>query len=190
MNAGQRRLARAAGLGQTSPMIRTCLLAFLLVLGLGGCGFHLREALQIPADLGVVRVTASDPYSALARSLERSLSQAGVDIVPAGTPGRTAVLAIQSERWASLPASIDEFGRAQEYALRYAVIFALTDANGDEVVPPQAVELSRDYVAVPSDQIGTQSEAELLGLELRREMNVAILRRIDAATRERRQAAQ
>jgi LPS-assembly lipoprotein len=190
VNAGQRRLARAAGLGQTSPMIRTCLLAFLLALGLAGCGFHLREALQIPADLGVVRVTASDPYSALARSLERSLDRAGVEVVGSGAPGRTAVLAIRSERWASIPLSIDQFGRAQEYTLRYAVVFALTDANGDEVVPQQAVELSRDYISLPTNQTGTESEAELLARELQREMTASILRRIDAATRERRQAAQ
>jgi len=184
------RLARFAGLGQTSPMIRTCLLALLLALGLGGCGFHLREALRVPADLGVVRVTASDPYSALARSLERSLGHAGVEVVAPGTPGRTAVLAIRSERWASLPASIDEFGRAQELTLRYAVVFALTDANGDEVVPQQAVELARDYISVPTDQTGTESEAELLAREMQREMTAAILRRIDAATRGRTQAAQ
>ncbi len=186
---GPRLLARAACLGQTSPMIRTCLLAALLALGLTGCGFHLREALQLPDDMGQVRVTARDPYSALAQSLSRSLGHAGVEVAERGTPGRLATLAIRSERWASLPLSIDQFGRAQEYTLRYAVVFALTDANGDEIVPQQAVELSRDYISVPTDQTGTDTEAELLGRELQREMTAAILRRIDAATRER-QAAQ
>lgn len=183
-------LARVSAVRQTSPMIRTCLLAALFALGLTGCGFHLREALQLPDDLGQVRVTARDPYSGLALSLERSLGHAGVQVAGKDTPGRLAVLAIRSERWASLPLSIDQFGRAQEYTLRYAVVFALTDANGDEIVPQQAVELSRDYISVPTDQTGTDSEAELLGRELQREMNAAILRRIDAATRERRQTAQ
>src|SRR5690606_17666446 len=183
-------LARAAALGQTSPMIRTCLLAVLLALGLAGCGFHLRDALQLPTDLGQVRVTARDPYSALSLSLQRSLAHAGVEVVEAGTPGRLAVLAIRPERWASLPLSLDQFGRAQEYTLRYAVVFALIDANGDEIVPQQAVELARDYISVPTDSTGTDTEAELLGRELQREMTAAILRRIDAATRERRQAVQ
>src|SRR5690606_36849428 len=173
-------LARAAALGQTSPMIRTCLLALLLALGLADCGFHLREALQLPPDLGKVRVTARDPYSALALSLQRSLGHAGVEVVEAGTPGRLAVLAIRSERWASLTLSHDQFGRAQEYTLRHAVGFALVDADGDEIVPQQAVELARDYISVPTDMTGTYTEAELLARELQREMTAAILRRIDS----------
>jgi LPS-assembly lipoprotein len=182
-------LARAAALRQTSPMIRTCLLAALFALGLAGCGFQLRQALQLPPDLGEVRITARDPYSPLVHSLSRSLEHAGVQVAEEGTRGRLATLAIRSERWASLPLSLDEFGRAQEYTLRYAVVFALIDASGDEIVPQQAVELSRDYISVPNDPTGTDTEAELLGRELQREMNAAILRRIDAATRERRQAA-
>ncbi|HEU4812999.1 MAG TPA: hypothetical protein VFS99_02050, partial [Xanthomonadaceae bacterium] len=49
----------------------------LLVLVLSGCGFHLRNALVLPADLGPVRVEADDPYSPLADSLERALERAG-----------------------------------------------------------------------------------------------------------------
>ena len=32
---------------------------------LTGCGFHLRNALNLPENLGPVRVVASDPYSPL-----------------------------------------------------------------------------------------------------------------------------
>ena len=49
------------------------------------------------------------------------------------------------------------------------------------MVPQQAVELSRDYMAPPADSIGTTSERELLARELRRDMAAAILRRVDAA---------
>ena len=171
-------------------MIRTLLLAILLALGLSACGFHLRDALVLPDDMGQVRITARDPYSPLAQSLARALERAGAQVVEPGTKGRLATLAIRSERWASTPLSIDQFGRAQEYTLRYAVVFALVDANGDELVPQQAVELSRDYIRVPTDLTGSDSERELLARELENEMSASILRRIDAATRELRPAAQ
>ncbi|WP_202844093.1 LPS assembly lipoprotein LptE [Luteimonas saliphila] len=171
-------------------MIRTSLFALTLAVGLSACGFHLRDALVLPDDMGQVRITARDPYSPLAQSLERALERAGARVADAGTEGRLATLAIRSERWASTPLSIDQFGRAQEYTLRYAVVFALIDANGDEIVPQQAVELSRDYISVPTDSTGTDTERELLGRELEREMSASILRRIDAATRELREAAQ
>lgn len=183
------RLARPNGLGQTARMKRlpAAAIAFLL-LALTACGFQLRDTLMLPPGLEEVRIQVRDPYSALATSLERSLLRAGAKVVPATERRRVATLNIRSERWSSRPLSIDQYGRAQEYTLLYAVIFSLTDANGDVVVPQQAVEMSRDYISSPTESTGTDTERELLTREMQREMTASILRRIDAASREGRQA--
>jgi LPS-assembly lipoprotein len=157
-------------------------LALCLALVLSACGFHLRNALQLPPDLGPVTVVARDPYSALALSLEQALERTGAEIAPDGAEG-VAVLDILAERWGNTPISVDSRGRAQEFTLRYAVIFELRGADGEVLVPQQATELSRDYVSVPTRSIGTESEREILARELRREMTAAVLRRIDAAAR-------
>ena len=52
-------------------------------------------------------------------------------------------------------------------------------ADDSIVVPQQAVELGRDYLAPAVDSIGKASERELLVRELRRDMAAAILRRVD-----------
>lgn len=161
-------------------MKSTVLLLFALVLS--GCGFHLRNALVLPADLGPVRVEARDPYSPLADSLERGLQHAGA-VVAAGDAEDVAVLRVVAERWGNTPLSVDARGRAQEFSLRYAVVFELRGADGAVLVPRQVVELSRDYVSPPTNSIGTDSEREILSDELRREMGASILRRIDAAAR-------
>jgi len=167
------------------PLYFSSRLLLLLVLSLTACGFHLRGALTLPPGLEEIQVKARDPYSALARSLARSLAQTGVTVIPAADrDAYVAVLEILSERWASRPQSVDQFGRAQEYNLRYAVVFALHNADGDVLVPQQAVELARDYVSAPDDATGIDSERELLTLEMRREMNASILRRIDATVRD------
>ena len=170
-------------LGQTAPMIRRLLFAAALVLGLSACGFHLREALSLPPDLGPVRVTAGDPYSPLRQSLERALGHAGATIAPTDDERALTTLAVRSELWASTPLSVDQFGRAQEYTLRYAVVFSMRDADGRDVIPQQAIELARDYLAPPADSIGADSERELLSRELEREMTASIIRRIDAVFR-------
>ncbi|GAB3727762.1 hypothetical protein GCM10028862_04640 [Luteimonas pelagia] len=157
-------------------------LTLCLALLLSACGFHLRNALQLPPDLGPMRVEARDPYSALALSLERALEAAGAEVVPKDA-GDVAVLDILAERWGNTPISVDARGRAQEFSLRYAVIFELRNAEGEVLVPRQATELSRDYVSVPTRSIGTESERDILARELRREMTAAVLRRIDAAAR-------
>lgn len=154
----------------------------LLALVLSGCGFHLRNALVLPEGLGPVRVEARDPYSPLADSLERALQRAGA--VPAASDAEgVAVLDVVAERWGNTPLSVDARGRAQEFSLRYAVVFELRGADGAILVPRQVVELSRDYVSPPTNSIGTDSEREILARELRREMGASILRRIDAAAR-------
>ena len=150
---------------------------------LSGCGFHLRNALSLPANLGPVRVLAGDQYSALAENLADGLQRAGAEAAPADANAGVATLQVISEQWADTPISHDQFGRAQEFSLRYAVVFTLRRGDDSVVVPQQAVELSRDYLAPALDSIGKTSERELLVRELRRSMAAAILRRVDAATK-------
>ena len=165
-------------------MIRRLAFAAALALLLPACGFQLRSALVLPADLGPVKVVSGDPYSALAQSLTNSIERAGATIAEDDAEG-VAELRIVSERWATIPIAMDEVGRAQEFSLRYAVIFQVLGAGGGELVPQQVIELSRDYVAPPVDSIGRESEAELIGRELRRDMAASVLRRVDAVVRQR-----
>lgn len=175
-------IAAHAGLVQTSSMIKTPVLRLsamlFLVIGLSACGFHLRNKIALPVDLGPVRVTSTTAYSPLAESLAIGLKYAGA--IPA-EPGakNVAHLQVLSERWGDLPIAIDAFGRAQEFSLRYAAVFVFRRADGSILVPQQVVELSRDYVSPPVNVTGTTTEREVLADELRREMAASILRRVD-----------
>ena len=158
------------------------LLLAILVLSLPACGFHLRAPLQLPPDLAGVQIIARDPYSPLAQTLTRSLERAGLEVPERHGEG-VAVLRILAERWDSQAISVDQFGRAQEYSLRYAAVFKLDDPDGNELVPEQVIELSREYVSLPNNATGSESEREMLARELERDMAAAVLRRIDAVGR-------
>lgn len=162
-------------------MIRR-LLPIVLVLALSACGFQLRNALTLPPDLGPVKVVSVDRHSPLAESLALSLTRAGAVPATSGTTDAT-VLDLQAERWGDTPISVDSLGRAQEFSLRYAVVFELRKADGTLLVPQQTIELSRDYISIPTNSIGTEGEREILVREMRREMTASVLRRIDAVTR-------
>ena len=169
------------------------LFSIVLAAGLAGCGFHPRNALMLPADVPAVQVTSNVPYSELTKLLERNLRATGAQIIAASArnddptelelAADAARLQVLSERWGDLPIAIDGQGRAQEYRLRYAAIFVFKRADGSELVPQQVIELSRDYVAPPTDATGTSTEREILAAELRREMAASILRRIDGVVR-------
>ncbi|HSD17616.1 MAG TPA: LPS assembly lipoprotein LptE [Thermomonas sp.] len=161
---------------------RLAVLAFAAAL-LTGCGFQLRNALHLPENLGPVRVLASDPYSPLGELLAEGLKRAGAQAAPVDATGDVATLQVISEQWADTPISHDQFGRAQEFSLRYAVIFSMRRADGSTAVPQQALERSRDYLAPAVDSIGKAAERELLVRELQRDMAGAILRRVDAASK-------
>ena len=160
------------------------LLPALLVLALAGCGFHLRDKLALPEDTPPVHVVSTTPFSELVTTLERNLRNAGASVTTreqmlAEPDARVVRLEILSERWGDLPIALDAQGRAQEFSLRYAVVFAFRRADGSVLVPQQVVELSRDYVSPPMDATGTTTEREVLANELRREMAASILRRVD-----------
>ena len=169
------------------------LFSIVLAAGLAGCGFHPRNALMLPADVPAVQVTSNVPYSELSKLLERNLRATGAQIIAASARNDdptqlelatdAARLQVLSERWGDLPIAIDGQGRAQEYRMRYATIFVFRRADGSELVPQQVIELSRDYVAPPTDATGTTTEREILAAELRREMAASILRRIDGVVR-------
>jgi LPS-assembly lipoprotein len=175
---------------------------------LAACGFHLRKGVNLPADLGPLRVVSGNRYSPLAEALSQALARSGaipapdaVDVVPqpqdpqsdisppadANAPAAprapVATLNLRKERWGSLPVAIDARGRATELTLRYAVEFDLLRADGSVLVPRQVVELARNYVTVPNNSIGTDSEQEILAKEMRRDMVASIMRRIDAVLR-------
>lgn len=165
------------------------LIALILAASLAGCGFHLRNTLTLPADTPAVKVESSVRYSELVKLLNRGLRASGATIIeedvtlPSGENTGVARLQIRSERWGDLPIAIDAQGRAQEFSLRYAVVFVFSRPDGSVIVPEQAIELSRDYVSPPEDATGTTTEREILADELRREMSASILRRIDSVIR-------
>jgi LPS-assembly lipoprotein len=152
---------------------------------LAACGFHLRDSLLLPAGLGAVQVASPNPDGPLERQLEQALQRAGTTLAAAGSPeaAGAATLHVASEQLADTPISVDQYGRSQEFTLRYAVVFDLRGADGKALVPQQAIELSRDYVSQPTNSAGTEGERDVLVRELRREMVSAILRRVDAVSR-------
>ena len=132
------------------------------------------SALQVQPEDGVAEpVQGVSPPADGAARIEGGIAEAPM----------LARLKVRSERWGELPIAIDNRGRAQEFSLRYAVIFSFLRPDGSALVPEQAIELSRDYISQPTDTTGTVTEREILADELRKEMSAAILRRIDSVVR-------
>jgi LPS-assembly lipoprotein len=158
-------------------------LAAVLVLGLAACGFHPRAHTVLPTKLGPTRIVIPDPYSPLGDEIAMQLQRAGVDAAPATGPA--TVLKITRESWDTQPLAVDQFALVREYVTRYRVDFVLQGSDGKPMLDPQTIELSREYSFDANAAVGSPAEQELIQRELRRDMEDAILRRIEYALRDK-----
>ena len=150
---------------------------------LAACGFHPRQQIKLSEAVGPMKVETADPYSPLGIELAGALGRAGAPL-PVGD-GPSATLKITNERWLTQPLSLDEFAQVREYLTRYRVDFVLQSADGKPLVEPQSIELSREYTYDANASAGSPAEQELIQRELRRDMQAAILRRIDIVLRKK-----
>ena len=161
--------------------MRRLLFAILSVAALSACGFHPRARLDFPTTLGPVTVQTTDAYSPLGLELANALTRAGAQSASPGLP--SAVLTITAERWQTAPLSVDQFAQVREYVTRYKVAFSLQSVEGKPLIEPQEIELAREYTYDQNASAGSPAEQELIQKELRRDMEAAILRRLDVALR-------
>jgi LPS-assembly lipoprotein len=155
--------------------------AALIGIALTACGFHPRAKLDLPDTLGPVRVQTANPYSEIGLELATALTRAGA--VAATDDQPSAVLKITQEQITNAPVAVDQFARVREYITRYRVDFVLLGVDGTPVIEPQSITLSREYDFDSSASAGSPAEQELIAHELRRDMEAAILRRIEIALR-------
>ena len=157
-------------------LVMVCLVAML-----AACGFRPRASLALATDLGPVKVQSADPYSPLAQGLSTAMSRAGAQPAVDGQP--SATLRVVSEALTTRPLALDDRAQVREYETRYAVKFELLDAAGAVQVPVQEVVLTREYTYDSVASAGSPAEQALLQRELRRDMQAAIVRRLDAVLR-------
>jgi LPS-assembly lipoprotein len=157
------------------------LFVLCVLLSLSGCGFKPRASLALGPELGPVKVQTADPFSPLGQGLSTALARAGAQSPVADEPA--AVLRVLSETLATRPLSVGAQAQVNEYETRYRVQFDLIGADGSTRLAPQVIELTRDFTYDNVASAGSPAEQALIESELRRDMQAAILRRLDAALR-------
>lgn len=156
----------------------------VLLVSLTACGFHPRGSYPISDSVGPIQVTNNDSYSALTDGLQTAVDRANAN--KASTGSGSAILKIHAEKWTNSPLSIDESAQVREYITRYKVDFDLTASDGAVLLEKQSIELSREYTYDINVAIGNPAEQEVIQRELRRDMQAAIIRRVDILLRQKK----
>jgi LPS-assembly lipoprotein len=154
-------------------------LIFLCVLcaSMVSCGFKLRGAVELPADLQKIFIVGS-VSSELVRDLKNSLQYSAT--VVKQQADADAILSIVQEESTNRTLSVDSNGRIREAELQYSVTYNVKKANGDTVIDNDTLLLARDYINDENDVIGRTNESNIITRDLKRDAAQQILRRLHA----------
>jgi len=156
-------------------LIRLCLLPALLLLG--SCGFTLRGSADLPAALQTLHLETVAGNSELAREVRRALLNNRVEVVDEVVPAAMYSLGIGAEETFERAISVNANARAGEYQLTMLLPFQLR--RGSELVlGPDTLTVARVYLADPENAVAKNEEAVLIRTELRRELAMQLLRRL------------
>lgn len=152
-------------------------LLFCLIVSVTACGFKLRGAVDLPADMQKILVVGS-LNSDLVQDLKDSLQYSAQ--VVTNLSEADAVLKIIREESESRTLSVDSNGKIREAELQYSVTFGLKRPNGDVVLEQDTLLLVRDYINDENDVIGRSNESAVIARDLKRDAAQQILRRLQA----------
>lgn len=127
---------------------------------LGGCGFHLQGAHELPPAMERTYIRAPDEHSLFYRELRRRLGAAGVEVVD-NHGAATAVFDIRVDDTGQRVLSVSARNVPTEYEVYYTVQYGVS-AGDTAIVPEQDLTLTRDYTYDATLVLGKEREEDVL----------------------------
>lgn len=151
---------------------------FIALLTLGGCGFTLRGVADLPPELQTLLLESPNDNSDLVREMRRTLRSNDVTVVDTASNGLYR-LGLGGEESSERPLSVNQNARAGEYEITMRVPFQLR-MDTTVVFGPEVLSVAKVYLADPENAVAKNDEAELIRAEMRKELSLQILRRLQA----------
>ena len=150
-----------------------------LALLITGCGFQLRDNVELPAQMAKTQMVVGDEYSALARRVRVMLEQNGVQFV--GGNEASAILEIPVNNVVTDVLTIGDNARVREYRISHTVRFRLLDAQGQELVGWQNMRQAREVSFDEQRILAGSREQEYLKKELAETLSRLLIARLESA---------
>lgn len=154
--------------------LRIATLALICVAS--GCGWRLQGTAKLHEVMAVTYVDTADRYSDFNRSLRESLEVSGARLVSDRTQA-TAVVRILKDESGQRVLSVSARNTPEEYEVFYMVEYSVEGLNG-ELIPPQKLELTRDYSYDITAVLAKQREQAVLREALARDLAGLVIRRL------------
>jgi LPS-assembly lipoprotein len=174
-------MSLSADSGPSRRVLLGGLLQALTALALAGCGFRLRGALDLPADLSPLYIQAS-PGSPVKAAIEEQLRGSTMALTEEVAKAKLLVR-ILSEARSSRVAATGPAGKVLAYELHYLVTYDVVTADGKTRVPKQTLDLIRTFDNPDVEVLGKQLEEVQIYQEFAVDAADRILLRLRTALR-------
>lgn len=135
-------------------------IACCLLLALSACGFQLRTAPELSAQMARTYIDTADRHSLFYRRLRREFEAAGINVVDAPADA-TAVFSILSDETDQRVLSVSARNVPREFEVYYSVYYSVS-SNEAELLAPQLQTATRDYTYDETRVLGKAREEDLL----------------------------
>ena len=163
-----------------SPPSRT-LAALGATVVLAACGYHLAGSRPLPAVLARPYLAEKDPYTDFAREFESRLKSAGAHIA-LDRADSTATIELTRDTFEQRTLAVSTRNIPTDYELIYTVTFVVHGVD-KELLEPQTVTLSRDYSFEENELLAKQHEADILRVQMARDLVSIVMRRLTRVER-------
>jgi LPS-assembly lipoprotein len=150
----------------------------IVLLSMSSCGWRLQGATRLPELLASAYIDTKDPYTDFNRALRDSLTSSGAKLVTDRAQA-TAVVRIRRDVSGQRVLSVSARNTPEEYQVYYAIEYSV-DGGGQELIPPDTLEMTRDYSYDETAVLAKQREQALLREALARDLAGLIVRRLAA----------
>ena len=154
----------------------------VVVALLAGCGFHWAGSRPLPPALASVYIDVVTPYRVSKPPLEAALSsrllRRGARLAGSLGAART-ILRITDLTESRQVLSVDPFGKAVEFKLTTTLRYQLV-ATGSEPLPPDTIQVSRDYSFNAQQVLAKEAEEQRLQSFMQDELAELLLLRLEA----------
>ncbi len=155
------------------------LVTMLLTVALAtGCGFRLKGQTSLPASLGAIYVSLPDDLSPFAVEMRRALQRA--DAVTSNSADEAGtVVRVRVDRTGRRVLAVSARNTPTEFEIFYLLEYSI-DRAGTQEVPPQRLELTRNFSFDESLVLAKGHEEEILREALARDLAELVMRRLES----------
>jgi LPS-assembly lipoprotein len=146
---------------------------------LTACGWRLQGSAKLSDKMASTYIETEDRYTDFNRALRDALRASGARL--AGRPeDATAVVTIIDDESGQHVLSVSARNTPEEFEVFYTVKYSVSSDDGVELIPPQKIELTRDYSYDETAVLAKQREGAILREALARDLAAQVLRRLSA----------